>query len=689
MSLQPDVRDAINLGALLRSSNRLNDAAAHYRHWISIWPDNESLNLNAANCLRELGEPKEALALISEKLANPEQSSIEILESAGKSFLALGQLRECQNVLQRILEQDPNHFEALVDTGVSLSRQEKLKLALNYFNRAQKVDPQNLRVKGNRITILCDLGEIKLAKQLLQEIPASRQNRLDIKSAKSGLLMAEKEMFQALEILEELTFEEPHNEAHWLNRAASLRSLKRLVEAHLILKAGIKRHPLNFKLRQAYGQSLAELGKPQLAIPLLREVMDSGGVIKQELLFNLQFLGASYNLISSTERKHLAQSWEEKMIKIGPMWPDLMIEPRTDRRLRIGYISADFSNHPVGRFTLPIIQNHNKETIEVWCFSCTVKEDSLSRKIKDSCEHWIDLRERPSAIAARIIADQRLDILIELGGFTGESPIRILIERPAPIQLSYLGYPAPTYLKSIDGWLGDKQLFKNLNEIDMNENLIRLPGGYMAYEPQLTLSIDDSDHKEFHFGSFNHARKLTPQTIDLWVKLLNQTPNAKLVLKSISFLELSDRERIKQIFTSKGLNNKRLKILPWVEENTSHLTLYKEIDVALDPIPYGGATTTAEALWMGVPVITIAGKGMVGGLSASILHYSGCNEWIANNEDQFITLGKEFANLGPRPKHLRQKLREKIRLSEFGNAKRLANELENTYQSLVNNFNSI
>ena len=235
-------------------------------------------------------------------------------------------------------------------------------------------------------------------------------------------------------------------------------------------------------------------------------------------------------------------------------------------------------------------------------------------------DHWVDLRFRTTPQRARIVADLRLDVLVELGGFTGKSPLEVLCLRPAPVQLSYLGYPGPTYLQCIDAWLGDSVLFEELNPVDRSAHSLIELGGYMVFDSGGELpSPKRTAGKRFRFGSFNHARKLTQATIDLFCRVMEAIPEAELVLKSISFCEAAEQQRIRQRFEKSGLDSTRLILLDWVENGLNHLQRYSEVDVALDPIPYGGATTTAEALWMGVPVVALAGKGMVGRLSASLL----------------------------------------------------------------------
>ena len=247
-----------------------------------------------------------------------------------------------------------------------------------------------------------------------------------------------------------------------------------------------------------------------------------------------------------------------------------------------------------------------------------------------------------AAQCARIVADLRLDVLVELGGFTGDSRLELLCHRPAPVQLSYLGYPGPTYLRCIDGWLGDSVLFEQLNPVDHSAHpLIETEGGYMVFDSGGELPAPKRTAGErFRFGSFNHARKLTQATIDLFCRVMAANPEAELALKSISFCEAAEQQRIRKRFEQAGLASERLILLDWVEGGLNHLERYSEIDVALDPIPYGGATTTAEALWMGVPVVALAGAGMVGRLAASLLIHGNQADWVARDIDSYVAIAK-------------------------------------------------
>ena len=312
----------------------------------------------------------------------------------------------------------------------------------------------------------------------------------------------------------------------------------------------------------------------------------------------------------------------------------------------------------------------------MYCINSGIHKDTIYEEIKRYSDYWIDITEYDDMSATKVIADLQLDIIIELGGYTGGTRLGVLCSKCAPIQLSYLGYFAPTYLKTIDGWIGDKALFHGNSKIHKEAQQLNVKGGYMAYEETIDAEIRRVNDRYFRVGTFNHSRKLNDITIKLFSKILAISDQIKLVLKSISFDEQEGREQMLQRLTKFGIDKNRIEILPWVEGRKLHLECYKYIDIALDPLPYGGATTTCEALFMGVPTITLRGSSMVENLSASILEAANKGEWIASDEKEYIKIARKLFNAGINNKTKRIKIAREIRKENLANTKRLANDLE-------------
>ena len=488
---------------------------------------------------------------------------------------------------------------------------------------------------ANRITILKDLGRFDQAEKLLRQLNNEQQLQTDVVQATAGLWMAQNKLVEATRLFQYVCLKKPRMASYWLNWAAALRGIRHTVAPYRVLQRGLCQDPGNKDLQEAIQQILSEMARPEAAARCNELWPLPNKQLKASYMFSRQFLGIGTAASDSRELADQARSWEDQVQKqnLGPLWPDSILEPLEGRKLRVGYLSADLANHPVGRFLLPVLKNHDRERFEVWALSCGSHDDWITNHIRQSVDHWVDLRFGTTAQCARMLADLQLDVIVELGGFTSNSRIELLCCKPAPVQLSYLGYPGPTYLHCIDGWLGDSVLFEQLNPIDRSAHpLIELEWGYMVFDTGGELPKPKrTAGKHFRFGSFNHARKLTQPTIDLFCQVMAANPEAELALKSISFCEAAEQQRIRKRFEQAGLESERLILLDWVEGGLNHLQRYSEIDVALDPIPYGGATTTAEALWMGVPVVALAGEGMVGRLAASLLIHGGKEKWVARH----------------------------------------------------------
>ena len=680
----PAVDEAINLGALLRHQGRLREAAELYKEWLPRFSNELQLHLNAANCLHELNQHETCAALMRGYLkSHPEAEKVRW--ALARSLTGLGKFTEAESILRTLTKSNPSDPSNWMDLGVNLHKQGKKPAALECFEKAHSVDAENVIAISNRITMMKDAGQFKECYNLIETLSAKARKDPMVRAAIATMYMAQVDVTAAIKEFKILCELEPTQGGHWLNLAANLRSIKHCNAALRTLKWGICHQPENTDLQQALGQCLAELGKTNKALPVLRNSAGPMASIKDEHLFNIQFLGAGYNLIAGVELQESARLWEDRVLKedaINMIWADVIREPIKGRRLRVGYLSADWSNHPVCRFMLPILKHHNRAEVEIWGLCSSPYRDKGNEIAKQHCDHWLDLLHASDLEVARVISDLKLDIVVELGGYTGHSRLKGLIYKAAPVQLSYLGYFAPTYLKAIDGWIGDESLFAELSEVDRKAHkLWMVEGGYMAYDPQMELpQIKDDRRRKFRFGSFNHSRKLNPESIALYAKVLRAIPKSELVLKSVSFTEAAEKERIEKALQKAGVEKERLILLDTTRLSVEHLELYKEMDVALDPFHYGGATTSCESLVMGVPVITLAGAGMVGRLSSSILSSAGQGEWIAANEEAYVEIAKLLAMEGVRLKDKRIALRKKILESALCDGKRVSCELERIYR---------
>ena len=679
--------DAANLGALLRQQGRLAEALAVYSTALSQGAAHLSLISNAANAFRQAGEYQASAEILRSGLQQS-PGDPALLQGLAKTLLVQGEPAQALACLQPLQQQgDPSH-ELCFDLGVACSRLGDLEAALRWFDQAAQMEPAHLATAANRITLSKELGQLAAARLVLQQAKASALAGDELQAAEAGLLMAEQEMAAAALLFHQLCERQPLDLYHWLNLAAALRALKRASLPARVVKAGLSLNPANPELQQALFQALAELGALLQAAVVLQQSDRSRLVEKDSHFFNLQFLATGYGLLSAAEQQQLAALWEQRKQQAAGdsvrLWQDYLSEPIAGRRLRVGYLSSDFCNHPVSRFLLPVLQSHDKRVVEVWGLHTGPHWDAVSEQLQQTCEHWLDLQGCTDQQAARVISDQRLDVLVELGGYTGNSRVGICVHGAAPLQVSYLGYPGATFLAAVPGWVGDCTLFAHLSAAERSHTLLELEGGYMCFpRPLQAPQPERLAGPRFRFGSFNHARKLTDATLQLWGALLRQAPAAQLVLKSISFLEEEEQQRIRGRCEQAGMAADQLMILPWAEDLACHLEQYSQLDVALDPIPYGGATTTAEALWMGVPVVCLHGPGMVGSLSASLLQSAGQPQWVAQSEAEYQALALQLMDEGIRGQAQRQQLCSALEASALNQPRRVSSQLESLFRQAL------
>lgn len=357
------------------------------------------------------------------------------------------------------------------------------------------------------------------------------------------------------------------------------------------------------------------------------------------------------------------------------------------RRLRIGYISPDFRRHSVSFFVEPILEAHDATVVEVFCYADVAQNDVVTERLKAKAGHWRDIHGASDEDVFKLIRGDQIDVLVDLSGHTKGNRLAVFARRAAPVQVTAWGYPATTGLPAMDYRLCDV-VSDPATDADALavETLIRLTPSLHCYAPPddappvAPLPAMAAGH--ITFGAFNKLAKISTDTVALWASVLNAVPGSRLLLKTKPLTEDVTRERVAGIFAAHGVAAERLDLRGWVPEDRGHLSLYNQVDVALDTMPYNGTTTTCEALWMGVPVLTLFGRSHAGRVGASLLTQVGMADWIAAAPDQFavraVALASDFAGLS----RLRQSLRARVAASPLCNAAAHARGVENAYRAM-------
>ncbi len=355
-------------------------------------------------------------------------------------------------------------------------------------------------------------------------------------------------------------------------------------------------------------------------------------------------------------------------------------------RLRLGYVSSDFRRHSVAYFLEPILEHHDRAGFEVWCYANMAGGDEVTDRLRAHAHHWRDVYGLSDAeLAAQIRADG-IDILVDLGGHTRGNRLGAFALKPAPVQVSYLGYPATTGLRAIDARITDAWADPpGMTEAFHSERLARLEHGFLCYRPPGDAPTPEPPPSiaagHVTFGSFNNLAKLTPATIARWSEILTAVPGARLRLKAKALGDEDTRARIAAAFGAHGIAPERLDLMAWITAS-SPLAAYHGVDIALDTFPYHGTTTTMEALWMGVPVVTLAGGWHASRVGVSILARAGLDETVAANAADYVKIATALAGNPALLTELRMGLRGMMVRVGMTDGARFTGELEGALKLL-------
>ena len=398
----------------------------------------------------------------------------------------------------------------------------------------------------------------------------------------------------------------------------------------------------------------------------------------------------SYHVLNSPgESLALHRDWAARYLAVYEVTPYTHLRPRSRReRLRIGYVSPDFRQHSVAYFMEPILAAHDRNRVEVFCYAEIHTPDAVTARLRGLSDHWRETQNLDDAEVARQIHVDGIDVLVDLAGHTRDGRLGVFLYRPASVQATYLGYFTTTGLSTMDYWLTDATLSPdNTTEIS-SEEVWRLPGCSLCYGPSVDAPeiVDRGPEARFTLGGFNDLSKVSDAALSLWARVMLAIPEACLVLKAKQFADRGLREAFVAAFVRAGVSADRLRLLERTPDSRAHLALYGDIDVALDTIPRTGGTTTAEALWMGVPVVTLAGSRYVERLSASMLHGVGLDDCITADEAGYIDRIASFAKDRAGLYRLRMSMRERLVRQGFCDGRRVARMLEDGFDTMFESF---
>jgi predicted O-linked N-acetylglucosamine transferase (SPINDLY family)/glycosyltransferase involved in cell wall biosynthesis len=478
------------------------------------------------------------------------------------------------------------------------------------------------------------------------------------------------------------------NVSHYLQTAGLvLAALGRSQEAIWSLRKAVSLHPQNPDYHASLAHALKEAGQADEAVESYRESLKlhpDQPRTRSSLLLAMHYTERNLDEIH-TEHLQWNQLHADPSTSSGQ---GLSNSPDPDRRLRIGYFSPDFCAHSVAYFFEPLLLHHDPAQADVYCYAHVPRSDEVTERFKRKSPNWREITRASDAELAEIIRRDQIDILVDLAGHTVHNRLGVFARKPAPIQVSYLGYPDTTGLTAMDYRLTDAYADPpGWGESLHTEKLVRLPRGFLCYMPPRDAPPVAPPPAErsgvVTFASFNALAKITPRMLAIWARILLQVPESRLILKSHSGLsDQATRKRLLETFAVAGVEPHRVELHGRIATLAAHLELYHRVDIALDTFPYCGTTTTCEAMWMGVPVITLAGRAHVSRVGVSLLMQMGLPEMIAETPDGYVRKAAKLAADLPALADLRTNLRPRLSASPLMDGPGFARNVETAYRQM-------
>lgn len=674
---------------------------------------------DAARRHQQQGQDEKARELCQQVLALAPDYG-EALSLLGKLELKAGRLELAASWFQRALRAHPSSSVDLCNLGAVYFRQGSPELAVDTLTRALELEPTNVDALWNLGLVRLDLGETEQGLGLLTRAAGLRPQSRAFQLTLANVFLASDRLEQAVRHFRQALALEPANVELSYRVLATLVNAERLDEAEQIARWLVTEEPERPARHIALGRVLAKKREFSAAIAAFHraQALDPRGVdVTKPLVEALASLGRIDETVTELERaisvdptlatEHSSLVFQmtfsdrydaRALLAAARRWSDGHARPRLAkrrphpherdpaRRLRVGYVSPDFRQHVQRLFTTPVLSHHDHARYEIIGYSSVKAPDRYTQRAQSLTDEWHDVARLDDRELAQKIRDDRVDVLIDLTMHMAHHRLAVFAEKPAPVQLSWLAYPGTTGVDGIDYRLTDPFLDPPGAPLPYSEQSLWLPKTFWCYAPDsLEPAVSDLPqrrHGHVTFGCLNNFMKVNQATLELWARVLLANPGSRLLM-------LAPRDWAQAhalgILQENGVDPARVRFVD-LQSREDYLATYGRIDIALDPTPYGGHTTSLDAYWMGVPVVTLVGKTIVGRAGLSFASNLELLDWVAEGPEQFVQIATRFAGDPSHLHGLRAELRQRLQQSPLMDAVGFTRDLEATYREAWRRF---
>ncbi|MFL2771859.1 MAG: tetratricopeptide repeat protein [Rhodospirillaceae bacterium] len=577
-----------------------------------------------------------------EELLKVEIPSNDALSLASEIAFERRDLDAAVTYCDRLLSQNPCDAHTLLIKGRALSDLNQYDKALICLQAAAKED-------GLLAAAHYNLGWVQQALGMHdQAIAAYRsaialQDHYPVAWNNLGLMLEQAgDVEGAVDAFHKAILQSPTFSAAYNNLGAALAAVGKFRAASIEYQEALRAAPDNHNAKVNLGVAMleqADIAEAARLFKVVRTAVPGHSAATDNALY-AELYRRDDDLALRAD--HLAAGYKHKPSRQAK---DCITDSDPNRPLKVGFLSPDFRRHSVSSFSLPLIESLKAEQVNTHLFNDTVNTDSVTEQFCTSADVWHNTASLSNEELTQYLRDQMLDCLVDLAGRTAGNRLTSLSCRVAPIQITALGYPGPSGLSAMDYWLCDSVTNPPHNNEDFScDQPLRLERGLHVFapsgdEPDVS-QLPATESEVITFGSFNKLAKLSDSCVELWADVLKAVDGSRLLLKARALTEIDTLQSLRKRFEKCGVDPVRIEAHGWVQSDYDHLALYQHIDVALDTVPYNGTTTTCEALWMGVPVLTLAGRGHAARVGASLLTSAGLRDWIAPTREEFVAIAR-------------------------------------------------
>jgi predicted O-linked N-acetylglucosamine transferase (SPINDLY family) len=592
-----------------------------------------------------------AVITCSRRAIDLDAECVDAYFNLAQAHMHLRQYRAAREAFEQVLVRQPRHPVALSNLGYLLNMTGEYQAAVDCLEAARRIRPEDAEILNN-------LG-----------------------NAYSGLA----QVSRAITCYEAAVRLVPGMAMAWNNLAAARRRAGQYLHALDKLDRALELAPDYVDALINKGLLLQLCGQAEQADTWFSRALELAPDMPRAIsayLFNLNYFQNDAERVYAEHVRHAARIAGDASVHEAEAG---RVE---DDAIRVGFVSPDLREHSVAYFFSALCRGHDRKRMKLFCYADVARRDTMTKRIRETVHAWRDISGLLTREAAGLIRRDRLDVVVDLAGHTEPRVMEILATRVAPVQVTWLGYPNTTGLATMDYRITDDRADPvGVSEPCHSERLLRLQGGFLCYQPPADLpevSLLPADRAgHITFGSFNSLAKMTPRVIGLWSRILHAVPGSRLLLKNRTFSDEGVRNRVRDMFVAHGIDARRLELVGFVPGN-EHFGLYGRMDIALDSFPYNGTTTTCEALWMGVPVVTLAGCMHPGRVGVSLLGKVGLEEWVARDEEEYLAVAIRHAADLTGLQALRSGMRDRLLASGLCDHRAFSAEMEEVLRGLCN-----